>query len=58
MTDEQLDKLIAKRKKANALTETKVEDSIIEELYSEINNEIGQPSISKSEVEAIRGFKI
>ena len=37
MTDEQLDKLIAKRKKANALPEVKVEETIIEEHVVEID---------------------
>lgn len=37
MTDEQLDKLIAKRKKANALPEVKVEETIIEEPVVEID---------------------
>jgi hypothetical protein len=51
MTDEQLDKLIAKRKKANVLPEVKVEDSIIEEPVVEI--EIDEVERLKRKIEKL-----
>lgn len=51
MTDEQLDKLIAKRKKANALTEVNVEESIIEEPVVEI--EIDEVERLKRKIEKL-----